>query len=190
MTYEGGGHRNTAGGLGLLWGTGRRVLGYTEEGQGPGITPWRPVGVLIQDFEKEHEHHLFPLSHRAEGRQQGHGLADQVSVKGGLEVNPVQAASVVLGSGENVGDKVVLVKEPAMSEDVENVEDRQLLEAREGICRGGPQGCHSSAAWQGEQLEGTTDGEGQPWVQQGQAKESGSLMMREGEESTLLPDRH
>ena len=43
-------------------------------------------------------------------------------MEGRLEINPVQLSGIVLGSGEDVGDKVVLVKVPAVPEDIQDVE--------------------------------------------------------------------
>src|SRR5579863_5881947 len=48
--------------------------------------------------------------------------------------------SIVLGSGEDVGDKVVLVKVPPTSKNIQHVKDRGLRVTRRGIPGRGPRG--------------------------------------------------
>jgi hypothetical protein len=86
------------------------------------------IGPLsVEDFQNEYKHHLFPLSHRAEGRQQGTHALYQVCVERGTEVDPGEVSAVILLGREDVGGEVVPVEEPPSTKSVQDVEHRRFI---------------------------------------------------------------
>jgi len=99
------------------------LLWQREEGPRP-IGP-RPIS--CKNLENENKHHLFPLHHRAKGRQQRQGAPNEMCVEGGLKVDPEDPVLLVLLGGQDVGNKMVPIEEPPMPEDVQDVEDRGAI---------------------------------------------------------------
>ena len=94
--------------------------------------PRNPVPIPIKNLQNKHKHHLFPFCNGAKGRQEGSCPPDEVCVERGLEVNPVNTPIFTLLGGQDVGDEVVPVKEPAMSERVQDVKNGRLHQRRLG----------------------------------------------------------
>ena len=100
----------------LLWGEER------------GARPREPGTFLTREnLQQQNEHHPFPLCNRAKGRQEGKSPLHERDVKDGVEVNPDDVPAVVFLSRQNLGNKVVPVKEPLATEDVQNLEDRGVI---------------------------------------------------------------
>jgi hypothetical protein len=107
--------------------------------------PWSGPSPLRISRMNLYKHHLFPLSHRAEGRQQGVHALYQVCVERGTEVDPGEVSAVILLGREDIGGEVVSVEKPPSMKSVQDVEHWWAIlsfGAREGIatCDSGRRG--------------------------------------------------
>src|SRR6266850_4213795 len=83
--------------------------------------------IFIQHLEAKHKHATFPLHDRAKGRQQGEGPLNEMCVECREEVDPCKVSMLIFLCGQDIGSKVVPIKEPLMPEHIQHVEHRQTV---------------------------------------------------------------
>jgi hypothetical protein len=83
------------------------------------------LGAFIanKDLQEEHKEYPFTTGNCESGRKEGAHLLDQGCVKCREKVDPHESAICISCGQEDVGDKVLMVNEPARPEDVEDVEN-------------------------------------------------------------------
>jgi len=83
---------------------------------------------------------VLPLSNGAEGRHKDKGLPYKVSVECRLEVDPYKMSTLIFLSRQDVSNKMVSIKEPALPDDVQDFEHKRTILLREGRWDWGQEG--------------------------------------------------
>ena len=80
--------------------------------------------LTCENFQKKHEHHMFPFCNGAKGRQEGEGPSHEQYVEEGVKVNPDDIPVGILLSRYDLGNKIIPVEEPLATKDIQHLKNR------------------------------------------------------------------